>query len=736
MGNNLSQTTTTLHNFIIQHPHIEQEDEKEISNIYQQLIDCISDHNHKYYIENNPIISDKEYDELFSYIKKIEEYFPYIISNNSPTQQLIGQIAEWFLQAEHKQKLLSLENTYNAEDITDRENRIKKELKKKYIDENLWIDFVITPKFDWISVELIYRNKKLRKAITRWDWSIGEDITENIKMIQNIPKTLKWNIRDKLKISELSVRWEILMPIKQFTKLNKQRIIKGESPFANTRNAASGSIKLLDANEVKNRGLICFVYDLIYINAEKEIWNTHKQIINNLKKLWIPTFERIKYEKTIKDTNKYCNQKTKELLHKFPYDFDGLVIKIDDIKLRKILWSTNHHPRWQIAYKFPAEQISTKILSVDFQVGRSWIITPVANLESVNLSWVNISRVSLHNFDFIKNKDIQIHDFVRLQRSGEVIPYITSVIKERRKNTNKIIAPKTCPSCHQKISKIDIHYICTNSACPAQIKEKLIHFVSKNCLNMDGIWKSIIELLVDQKIIKDFSDLYKLKEPNTKLILRGLPGFGDKKLFEISKQLDASKQKSFRRLLNGLWIPGIWKKMAQEISKAIQEKENRKENDTFSELKKIIQDKDFLENIYGIWEKIIIWIQEFRKNNEKLLYKLYNLNLNFSSKKYNKKQKIKGKWSGKHFGITWSFPISRTDIIKILEFEWAIFDNNPNKKTNFMLIWKKAGNKSKKSKELNIKIYDQRNEIIEIRKELSKIKTKQKKEKPIEQRLF
>jgi len=712
----LLENTYKVQTFIQHHPNINHISIKEISDFYFQLIDCVVDHNHLYYVENKPILSDKEYDQLFDYLKKIEETHPEIITSNSPTQQLVGQVSEWFKSAQHKVKLLSLENSYNAEDLKQRDERIKKILEKNW---NPDCTYIIEPKFDWISVELNYHEWKLFKAITRGDGVTWDDITTNVKTIKNIPLKL-------LTDESFAVRWEILMPKSVWKRLNKEKEELWDTPFANPRNAAAWSIKLLDSKEVERRDLACFVYDVLYY----EWWKVSAQWLFTKQNL--PIFPWKKECKNIEDVIKLClDPETKQTFQNEDYDFDGIVIKVNENPIREILWQTEHHPRRAVAYKFPAQIVATQVNSVDFQVGRTGIITPVANLEPIALSWVTIKRVSLHNFDFISTKDIHIHDRIWLQRSGEVIPYIVSVIKDRRPHeAKKVNPPKLCPSCWEKVINEDIHYYCRNLYCVAQIKEKIIHFVSKNCMDIQWVGESIVDVLVENKIINNVADLYKLTDNSIQIQLMKLPWFGDRKTSEIWKQIEDSKSKPLRRLLNALWIPGVGKKTAQEIVKAminnpnvilspakngINSVKNINKSDTphliQSDTMKNLTNEEFLINIYWIGEKIvqsIIWFFH-NKHNQKILERLENYGLNFDPNKYNDLNSLdESLWS---FAITWSFPIHRDNIIQEFEKNWYTFHDQPSKNTNFILIWEKPWSKKVKAEELGIKIYEWRNTI-------------------------
>lgn len=730
----LSEETKQLQNYINLNNNLENKTEKEISEVYQNLIDCVTDHNHLYYIDNKNIISDKEYDELFDYLKKIEEYFPRLISWNSPTQALIGQIAEWFNQANHSSKLLSLENTYNAQDLLDRDERVRKNLAKPTILNSLshnseneqspinveetQVIYSIEPKFDWIGVELIYKNWKFHQAITRWDWLVWEDITINVKTIKNIPLTLS----EKL---DIAVRWEIMMPKSVWKKLNEEREADWEQAFANTRNAAAWSIKLLDSWEVSKRLLVCFIYDILSSNI-KDIW------IEKLKQLWLPIFDRKKTSDNIQDVINIClNEETKSYLDNQDCDFDWLVIKVENNQQRKIIWSTEHHPKRAVAYKFPAQQVSTQVISIDFQIGRTWVITPVANLSPVQLSWATISRTTLHNFDFVNTKNIKIGDYVWLQRSGEVIPYIVWVIKDKR-NWSEISVnpPSKCPICNSRIISEEIHYYCSNDKCPGQIKTQIGHFVSKNCMDIQWIGDSIIDILVDQKIISNVADLFQLTDSSNQILLQKFPWFGSKKVSELSNQLTQTKEKPLRRLLNGLWIWHVGKKTAIMIVDNLINYYSLQDQDIspLENLIKHITNSDFLNSVAGIGEKTLQEIIDFfaNKDNLDILKRLNEFWLNFDPIRYYKDKENLWIFEGLNnwsFSITWSFPISREIIVEEMQKHWRTFHETPKKDTEIILIWEKPWSKKAKAQEFEIIIIEDRKNIIKKFDFLSKIKS-------------
>jgi DNA ligase (NAD+) len=695
---NIDSSSKILLTFISQYPHIDQLTQNDIAPIYQQLIDCITDHNHRYYVDASPIISDYQYDQLFAYLQWIEQYFPELISSNSPSQSLAGQITEEFSHADHIVPLLSLENSYNAKDIQRFHDAIHRILDKNNITKR---SYTIEPKFDGISVEIIYRRGKLHQVITRGDGITGDDVTINAKTISNLPHNISYT-------ADLYLRGEIMMPKSVRKQLNTNREQDGLQIFSNPRNAAAGSMKLLDSSEVKKRKLVCYVYDILKNNPT----NTHQEDLQRLEKQGLPTSDIMLHHDNIQEVIHTClDSKLQNQLHSKDIEFDGLVIKINENNIHNILGATNHHPRRAIAYKYPAQLEMTKLLNVEYGVGRTGEITFVAHLEPINIGGVTVKRATLHNRDFITNKDIQLGDHLRVQRSGEVIPYIVGVESKYRENTKPIQKPSHCPSCNQPTIQQDFHFLCSNVDCPAQRQERLKHFVSKQALNIETIGDKTTELFVQLDLVHTPADLYKFLESSNQHKLKKLPGFGDKKADEIAIQLEESKHQALRRLINGLGIPNVGKKTAQLIHEALQQECNP--SDAFSDqdfIQKLCNEK-FLQNIYGIGDKIIAWIIIFLEQNKQLITQLYKIWLNFHPHKYSKTNK-KTAYSNKRFSITGSFPISRSDIIAICEQQDMIFDTSPTSKTDYMLVGDKAGSKVEKAKNLGIQLISGFDELV------------------------
>ncbi len=712
---------------------------------YPELIKVLNYHNYLYYINSAPTISDYEYDSLFTILKDIEKRFPSLVDIQSPTQRLVNQIQSEFKQQKHLQEMLSLENSYNAEDLKDRNDFLARALDKLEITKR---SFVVEPKYDWLSVELIYKKWKLWAGITRWDGAVWENITKNIRTIINVPLTVK----EFEKTDQISLRAEVVMPKKSFEKINSQRLLEWEALFANPRNAASGSLRQLDAAITASRWLIAYVYEILYCSSELNL-KTQYDILKYLDKIWFGVNPNYKKFKTIENVVDYClDKKVKNILEDGEVEYDWLVIKINELEIHNLIWSTNHHPRRAMAYKFPTKQISTKLLDVEFGVWRSGAITPVAILETVNVWWVKISRASMHNFDYIAQKDICIWDYVWVQRSGEVIPYILGVIKEKRadcvidnfeyvfengktyyminwekKQVNEIISdcvikispPAKCPVCNTETVKIEweVNLYCWNINCFSVIKEQLLHFVSKDCMDIEWFGDKFVELLVENNIIRNFADIYKLEIPETRLKISSLPLMGKKRVSEMLLQIQKSKNNQLRRIINWLWIKFVWKKSAKIIEKAIYDDLNIISQWNWHTLEELIKEFDytcldryftdevFLNEIYWIWEKTVASLKFFmsKQENINILKSMQEIWVRFNNFD-NQINSVENELTDKRFSITWKFDLPRPEIVEILESFGAAFDDMPTMETDFILVGTWWGSKLEKAAKYWIEI--------------------------------
>ncbi|EEP59882.1 DNA ligase, NAD-dependent, partial [Sulfurihydrogenibium yellowstonense SS-5] len=454
---------------------------EEAKKIVEDLREVIRFHDWRYYILAQPVISDYEYDKLFKLLKDIENKYPELITPDSPTQRIPSEITKVFPQVKHLTPMLSLDNSYNEADLRDFDRRVR---ELTGLDK---VEYSVEPKFDGAGISLIYEKDLFVRGATRGDGEVGEEITNNLKVIKTIPLSAKFS---QYGIDKVEIRGEVLIRKDLFKKMNEERLEEGLPLFANPRNAAAGSIRLQDPSEVAKRNLEAFVYHITY--AEKDgknllgtVLKKHSDNIKMLHELGFKTpYPVMKVCIGIEEVIQYCEEWQRKR-DTYPYEIDGMVIKVNDISLYDKLGFTSHHPRWAIAFKFKARQATTKIINVVFQVGRTGAITPVAKLEPVEIGGVIVSSVSLINEDFIREKDIRIGDTVLVERAGDVIPYVVMVIKEARTGNEKPIEfPKTCPSCGSPIVKPpgEAVYRCVNINCPAQVIERLIHFASKDAM--------------------------------------------------------------------------------------------------------------------------------------------------------------------------------------------------------------------------------------------------------------
>lgn len=518
----------------------------------KRLMAEIQKHNHNYYILNQPSISDFEFDILLNELATLEKKFPEFIVKNSPTQRVGSDVTEEFIQFEHHYPMLSLGNTYNEEELRDFDSRIKKSDYGDY-------EYACELKFDGASISITYRNGNIFRALTRGDGTKGDDVTLNVKTIKNIPH----NISAKNIPEEFVIRGEILMQRAVFNRLNEERIAAGIAPFANPRNAASGTLKLLDPKIVASRSLDCMVYFLLSGKLP------HDNHFDNLKEAsgWgfnVP--DSIRVCSNIDEVIKFITHWDTER-KKLPYDTDGVVIKINSLKLQEELGFTAKSPRWAIAYKYKAEEASTKLLSVTFQVGRTGNITPVANLDPVVLSGSTVKRATLHNEDQIKLLDLHINDIVYVEKGGEIIPKIVGVDHSfRNESTKKINFISNCPECGTELIKIEgeANHFCPNYLhCPPQIKGRIEHFISRKAMDIDGLGEETIDLLFNNKMISNFADLYDLKMEQ----LIPLERLGEKSALNIINSIKKSIGTPYQRVLFAIGIRHVGETVAKTLAK-------------------------------------------------------------------------------------------------------------------------------------------------------------------------
>ena len=644
---------------------------------YEELKDLIRKYNEHYYEKNESLVTDYEYDMLLKEMESIEKEYPELKDTVSVTEKVGGRASGKFSKVVHKVPMLSLSNTYNIGEIEDFDKRIK-----KVIGEDQKIEYVLELKLDGLSISIQYENGRLVRGITRGDGEIGEDVTENIMQIDSIPQILKEPVT-------LEVRGEIVLPISNFNKVNKMREEAGEDVFANPRNAASGTIRQLESSIVKDRGLDCYLYFLV--NAQNYNLQKHSDSIKYLEKLGFKTTKVFEIYKDFSLLEKAIEKWHVER-ERLDFETDGLVIKLDEFAYYSALGSTTKSPRWAIAYKFPAEKAKTKLLDITFQVGRTGVITPVAELEPVELSGSVVRRASLHNFDEIKRKDIKIGDFVYIEKAAEIIPQVIEpVISERTGSEKEIEMPESCPSCGHKLIKIEdqVAIKCINPACPEIIKRKIEYFVSRDAMNITGLGEKIIEKFIELGKIKDIVDIYSLHEYREEL--EKLEKMGKKRVDYLLSSIEESNKREYSKVLYSLGIPFVGKFTANLLAKEFLNIDNLKSKDT----------EDLLE-VKGIGDKVAKSVNMFLndENNWNLISKLKETGLQFEEEEvFIEDNPIKGKTflaTGKLEKYT------RDEIKDIIEAKGGKYLSGVSKNLNYLIAGEKAGSKLKKANDLGV----------------------------------
>lgn len=655
-------------------------------NVYQRikyLRETIDGHNHRYYVLSQPGISDYEYDQLMAELLRLEQENPEFADPNSPSQRVGSDINLEFSQVEHKFPMLSLGNTYSAGELADFDSRVKKALGHA-------VDYVCELKYDGVSISLTYENGELVRAVTRGDGIKGDDVTANVKTIRSIPLKLKGNDYP----THFEIRGEILLPAESFLKLNQEREESGEAPFANPRNAASGSLKIQNPSLVAKRPLDCFLY---YIPGENVPLPSHYQNLVKAREWGFKVPDYLKICKNLDEIYQFIEHWDKHR-HQLPFDIDGIVIKVDSIPLQNELGYTAKNPRWAISYKFKAEQAVTQLLSVDFQVGRTGNITPVANLKPVLLAGTVVKRASLHNADIIAALDIRIGDMVMVEKGGEIIPKITGVdLQLRQADAKPFEYISRCPECKTLLVRKEgesNHYCPNETACPPQIKGKIIHFVSRKAMNIESLGEETIELLFEKGFIKNIADLYQLQKKD----LIPLERFGEKSADNIIAGIEASKNTPFAKVLFGLGIRYVGETVAKKIARKLPSIDRLME-----------ANMEELLAIDEIGEKIADSILLYFSNpsNKEIICRLkqHGISMHETGQNENQSEKLKG-LSIVATGRLENF--SRDEIKQCIENHGGIAASSVSKKTSFVLAGSDAGlNKTEKARELGIRIVDE-----------------------------
>ena len=518
----------------------------------------------RYYVQDEPVFADVEYDTLFKQLKKIEEEYPELLTQDSPTQRVAQGLSEKFPTVSHLVPMLSLDNTYNAGDLRDWDKRCKDHAES----EN--IEYCVEPKYDGASISLIYDNGQLARGATRGDGVQGEDVTVNAKLIRSLPLSAKFKEQG---ISQVEIRGEVVINKDVFAKFNEQRVAKDLPPLANPRNAASGTLRMLDPQEVVKRKLNAIVYNISDYTLDDgatkpDALNNHYDTLNWLYEAGFPTpVKEMKVCKNIDEVIEFCAQ-FEERRDDLPFEVDGLVVKVNSFDTQDKMGMTSHHPRWAVAYKFKARQATAKLLRVEFQVGRTGAITPVAKIEPTPLGGVTVSSISLHNEDMIREKNIKIGDVLLIERAGDVIPHIVKSQEDMRTGDEQDVAfPTSCPVCSSELEKPEDEAVwrCTNIGCPAQVSERIIHFASKNAMDIRNLGESNIKKFYELELIKDVPSIYKIDWD----AVLALEGFKEKSVNNLKEAIEQSKQQPLHRVIFGLGIRYVGETTAKTLANAV-----------------------------------------------------------------------------------------------------------------------------------------------------------------------
>ncbi|MEZ2715362.1 NAD-dependent DNA ligase LigA [Niallia circulans] len=657
----------------------------------KELHNLLNQYGYEYYVLDNPSVPDSEYDALLNELIQLEEKFPSLKTNDSPSQRIGGEVLDMFSKVQHQKPMLSLGNAFNEADLRDFDRKVRAVIGDDF-------SYVCELKIDGLAVSLRYENGLFEQGATRGDGTTGEDITANLKTIRSIPLRLNQAV-------SLEVRGEAFMPKKSFEALNKAKDENGEEPFANPRNAAAGSLRQLDPRIAASRNLDIFLYAIG--DAGQTGIQSHSEGLDLLDTLGFKTNKERKRCATIEDVLHYIEGWQEKRPH-LPYEIDGIVIKVDNLVHQEQLGTTVKSPRWAIAYKFPAEEVMTKLLSIELNVGRTGVITPTAVLEPVKVAGTTVKRASLHNEDLIREKDIKLGDMVVIKKAGDIIPEVVNVLVEKRTGEEEeFLMPTHCPECESELVRIEgeVALRCINPKCPAQIREGLIHFVSRNAMNIDGLGERVISQLFSEKLIEDVADLYTLQFDQ----LIQLERMGEKSVHNLLEAIEASKQNSLERLLFGLGIRHVGAKAAKTIAMEFK---------TMDQLMEAT--KEDLTAINEIGEKMADSIVTFFEQEEVIELitelKTYGVNMEYTGPLPIAVEESDSVFSGKTIVLTGKLEqLSRNEAKEQIELLGGKITGSVSKKTDLVIAGEEAGSKLAKAEQLGIEVWDEERLMAELK---------------------
>jgi DNA ligase (NAD+) len=652
----------------------------------QELRQLLNEHNYRYHVLDEPVISDSEYDQLMRELTALEEQFPELITPDSPTQRVGGEPLPYFEKVVHRSPMLSLGNAFNEEDLREFDERVRKAAGGRPVR------YVCELKIDGLAVSLRYEDGLFVRGATRGDGTTGEDITQNLKTIRSLPLRLKEPV-------SLEVRGEAFMPRSAFERLNALREERGEPLFANPRNAAAGSLRQLDPRLAAERTLDLFIYALG--EADEERLSTHTETLEYLSKLGFKVNPARRTVERIEDVLAFI-QEWKERRPDLSYDIDGIVIKVDDLRLREEMGNTAKSPRWAIAYKFPAEEAVTILREIELNVGRTGVVTPTAILDPVSLAGTIVKRASLHNEDMIREKGIMLGDHVIVKKAGDIIPEVVGVIKNKRTGEEKPFSmPTKCPECHSQLVRLEgeVALRCINPECPAQTREGIIHFVSRGAMNIDGLGEKVVTQLFEHGLVRGVADLYYLKKED----LLQLERMGEKSATNLLQAIEASKENSLERLIFGLGIRFVGAKGAKILAR------HYKQMERLLDAKK--EELVALEEIGPkMADSIVTYMAkpEVRETIKRLKEAGVNMEYKGGADEAAGKGAEDHPFAGKTVVITGTLEsMSRNEASALLESLGAKVTGSVSKKTDLLIAGEKAGSKLEKAKKLGIEVWDE-----------------------------
>ncbi len=680
----------------------------------------LEQHNHRYYVLDDPIISDTEYDVLLRELETIELKYPKLADKNSPTQRVGAPPVSKLPKVKHSQQMLSLDNAMDEEEFDDFVHRCQEILADANVSADIdGLEFFCEPKFDGLAVEIVYEHGKLKLASTRGDGEIGEDVTANVRTIRNVALDLTATKNKQIKNIPklLEIRGEVFLKLKVFDELNRIKLEKGEEVYANPRNAAAGSLRQLDPKITAERKLSFCAYG--FGDYSEEInFDSHSDFVESMNKLGLPISSEGKICKDSDEVKQYFAE-ISERREKLEYEIDGVVVKVNNRKLQEILGTRARSPRWAIAWKFPAKEVTTKVLDIDVQVGRLGTITPVAKVQAVEVGGVVVQSCSLHNLDNIRKLDVKIGDAVFLKRAGDVIPQITKVIKEKRSGDERNFEmPEYCPACNSEIVKDEdkVAYYCPNIGCPAQVEGRILQYGSKNALNIEGLGDKLVKQLVEKELVRKPVDIYRLQAVDVAKLER----MGKKSAENLVNAIAASKKPSIERFLYGMGINHVGERIAEMLI------------ENYGSLNALMSAKqEELEEINGIGSEIAASVINFFANeqNSSMLKEFADLGVIDFGKESEIKQRSKklslfdeptSAIAGKSFLFTGSLEqMTRSDAEKKVKEQGGKISSSVTKKLDFLVVGTKAGSKLQKAQKLGIRTLTE-SEFISMLEELNR----------------